>query len=294
MRNFAPGLKTGAAVWVALCAPASAATFDCVLYPSATLKLGSPVASVLDKVLVSRGDVVKKGQAVASLESLVEIAEVELQTAKAGDTTDVAIGAVKADLTKREYDRQTTLSKTQATPMQKYDQASAEYRLALQEGARAQLNRKVAQLELQRAQAGLEQRIIRSPIDGIVTQRALGPGEYVSQDASIMTVAAVDPLFVETYLPTRYYLQVKVGDQAVIRPSEPIGGERPARVTVVDRVFDAASGTFGVRLTLPNADQAVPGGFRCRVEFSTPELPEPAAVSLKDLEEDKPGRARLR
>ena len=114
-----------------------------------------------------------------------------------------------------------------------------------------------------------------------MTQRSLGPGEYVSQEASIVTAAAVDPLYVETFLPTRYYRQIKVGDVAPVRPNEPVGGERLAQVTVVDQVFDAASGTFGVRLALPNPDHSIPGGFRCSVDFAAPELPEPLTALLK-------------
>jgi hypothetical protein len=46
-----------------------------------------------------------------------------------------------------------------------------------------------------------------------------------------------------------------------------LGGHYSATVTAIDRVFDAASGTFGVRLTLRNPKEAVPGGIRCHVDF---------------------------
>ena len=36
---------------------------------------------------------------------------------------------------------------------------------------------------------------------------------------------------------------------------------------IVDRIIDGASGTFGVRLLLPNEDHSLPGGLRCRVSF---------------------------
>jgi len=39
-------------------------------------------------------------------------------------------------------------------------------------------------------------------------------------------------------------------------------------VTVVDKVMDAASGTFGVRLALPNPDLALPAGLKCKIRFS--------------------------
>jgi hypothetical protein len=36
---------------------------------------------------------------------------------------------------------------------------------------------------------------------------------------------------------------------------------------VVDPMFDAASGTFGVRLTLPNPERKIPAGLKCRARF---------------------------
>ncbi len=42
---------------------------------------------------------------------------------------------------------------------------------------------------------------------------------------------------------------------------------REAEVGVVDKVVDAASGTFGVRLELPNPDTSLPAGLKCRVRF---------------------------
>src|SRR5262249_31802780 len=131
----------------------------------------------------------------------------------------------------------------------------------------------MAELELQRSQATLEQRTIRSPIDGVVVKRTLGPGEYVHQEGHIVTLARIDLLNVETFLPVRYYGQIKPGDMASVRPDEPVGGERAAVVRIVDQVFDAASGTFGVRLELANPERIVPAGLRCRVTFDTTQEP---------------------
>ena len=39
-----------------------------------------------------------------------------------------------------------------------------------------------------------------------------------------------------------------------------------AKVSVIDRVIDAASGTFRVRLELRNPNHAIPAGLRCRIE----------------------------
>lgn len=265
-----------AAVFFPALPAAAAASFDCVLDPALTLKLGSPVASIIDSVEVDRGDLVKKGQVVASLQSAVEAAEVALDQSKADNLADIDAKQVKVALTKATFGRQSTLVQRQNTSVQKFDEARADYESAQQELALAQLNHHVAELELQRAKATLAQRVIRSPIDGVVTERALGPGEYVNQDGHIVTVAQIDPLHVDTFLPIRYYGQIKVGDVATVRPDDPVGGNLNATVSVVDQVFDAASGTFGVRLNLPNAKHLVPAGLRCRVTFAIPELPDSA------------------
>jgi hypothetical protein len=48
----------------------------------------------------------------------------------------------------------------------------------------------------------------------------------------------------------------------------------------VDRVVDSASGTFGVRLELPNANGEIPAGVKCQVKFlkRVPEAQVPAGI----------------
>ena len=49
--------------------------------------------------------------------------------------------------------------------------------------------------------------------------------------------------------------------------SELLGGTYKVTATIVDSVIDSASGTFGVRLELPNSDRGVPAGSRCKIRF---------------------------
>ena len=250
-----------------------AATFDCVMEPSLTVKLGSPVASILSRVMVERGDRVLRGQVVAQIEASVEEAVVAANEERAKSTAEIeakqTILKQKSSVMQRKGDLLTRNSGS----VQDAENAQADFRVAEQEVLLAQLGKRMAELELARSRATLEQRIIRSSIDGIVTQRSLGPGEYVHQDAAIITVARINPLNVEAFMPVSLFGRIRVGDMAVVRPDDPVGGDRAARVEVVDQVFDAASGTFGVRLSLPNPDNAVPGGLRCRVTFDIPDPP---------------------
>jgi hypothetical protein len=101
----------------------------------------------------------------------------------------------------------------------------------------------------------------------------LSPGESV-KDKPILRLAEIDPLRVEVFVPVASFGAIAPGQTATIRPEAPGEGDFTATVSIVDRVADAASGTFRVRLTLPNKDYRLPSGLKCRVAFSAAP-PEP-------------------
>jgi membrane fusion protein (multidrug efflux system) len=213
---------------------------ECLLEPFMTVNIGSPVPGALSAVMVSRGDVVRNGQPVARVDSRVRLAAVEMAKAR-------------AEYTKRRVARNEELYKDDLLSSQEKDEMETD---AL-----------MAELELMERQTQVEIRWIRSPFNGVVVERFKGPGEYV-QEAEIMELAQIDPLNVEVVMPVQYYGQIKPGMSAKVRPQGPIGGSYDAKVKVIDKVIDAASGTFGVRLEIPNPGNKVPAGLRCEVDFT--------------------------
>ena len=67
-----------------------------------------------------------------------------------------------------------------------------------------------------------------------------------------------------------------------------------AEVDVVDRLLDTRSGTFGVRLKLPNPDLAIPGGQKCRLRFQRDigSLRYPLAAGSATGDDSMKGRQR--
>ncbi len=231
------------------------------------LKLGTPVPGMLSDVLVDRGTIVKKGDIVARLESGVEEAAVALAKARADDDSAVRSGDVKREFQQRKADRATELRKNDNIAISAADEALTQAKVAESELDQAKVNRSMARLELTRANEVLKQRTIRSPIDGVVIERTLGPGEYVFDQAHLLTVAQIDPLSVEVSLPMTEFGKIRPGMRAEVYPEAPVGSRYLATVTVVDRVFDAASGTIGIRLEVPNSEYALPAGLKCQVRF---------------------------
>jgi multidrug resistance efflux pump len=147
------------------------------------------------------------------------------------------------------------------------EESEAEANVAEQQLKEAQLNKEIARLEVRHLEEIVKQRTLQSPINGIVLERVLVPGEYQNDQSPILRLAQIDQLRVEVFVPTSRYGEIRVGSVAEVRPEPPIGGTYTATVTVVDRVLDAASGTFGVRLALPNPEFLLPAGIRCKILF---------------------------
>lgn len=240
---------------------------DCVMQPKTTIELGSPDEGIMHEVLVARGDVVEAGATVARLDMRLERLAAKLAQLRAEGDTDIRSGRAQLAFRDREVGRMTELRQRDLASQKEYDSAEIERRLAALQVERAELEHELAAVEHERARTLLARREIRAPTDGVVVEVTIAPGEYAHEQAPVMTIAQIDPLHVEVYVPVEAWGTIETGMVGEVLPDQPIGGIYRAEVTVVDRVFDAASGTFGVRLELPNPEHALPAGVRCRVRF---------------------------
>jgi RND family efflux transporter MFP subunit len=153
---------------------------------------------------------------------------------------------------------------------QEKDEAETEQRLAEAQLQEAQDNRRIAELDHRRALELLKLREIRSPFPGLVIERLMHPGEVAETGDSrrpILKIAEIDTLYVEVIMPSSTFEDVTPDMTVDVIPEAPLQGKYTAVVKTVDRVFDAASGTFGVQLELPNPDRLLPAGVKCKAVF---------------------------
>ena len=257
-------------VAVGLCAltapPVWAAEMACVIKPFAEISIGTPVEGLIQTVPVERGDWVTKGQVIVTLESSLEEATVALAKAKAEADAVLKSSQLKVGFSTRKLARAMDLFKTNSIAQHDVDEAQTEKALAETSHQEASENKRLAELELHRANAALHLRTIRSPIAGVVVERLLSPGELARQ-MPVMKLAQVDPLRVEVYAPLSLLGKLKTGMRADVRPEGKGQPVYQAKIVVVNRVVDSASGTFGVRLEMPNPNNAISAGLACTVEF---------------------------
>lgn len=241
---------------------------DCLIEPSQVVRVNSGVEGVIQAIYVERGDTVARGQVVAQLRADVDRAGAAAAQARANNVHTVRAAESRAAYLDAVRARSEQIGQYLARDA--VEEAQANARAAAEERKAAAQEQQVARLEYVQTQRIMAEKTVRSPVSGIVVERVMSPGEYRGSDAShILTIAQVDPLNVEVFAPIAQLDAVRLGDQVAIYPEEPVGGKYLAQVKVIDRVFDAASGTFGMRLQLPNPDYKLPAGLRCRIEFAS-------------------------
>ena len=249
--------------------PSHAAGFECLIEPYQVVEIRSAVEGLIDKINVKRGDPVRKGQILVQLVSDVERAAVDSARYRAKMEGRIEAANNRIEYSTKKLKRFEDLSKNNFVSKQQHDEAETEKRLAEAELKDAQENREFAKLEYDRAVAQLKLRTLTSPFEGIVVDRMLNPGDLAESGTgrkAILKLAQIDPLKVEVVMPLGAYGKIQPGAKVEVVPE---GGfeKQSATVVVVDKVLDAASGTFGIRLDLPNPNRKLPAGIRCQAQF---------------------------
>lgn len=247
-------------------ARAAKPTLGCLISPERTADIGSPVLGVVSEIKVDAGSFVQAGQTLVVLQSSVE--QAGLQAAQARSSIDADVNAAKANLllAEQRHKRATELLAEGFVSDQAVEQARAEREVASQKLQQARGQQQVSREEMRVVQAQLSQRTVRSPFNGVVVERFVNTGERV-EDKPLLRLAMLDPLKVEVVMPATRWGSVAMQDTIAVTPDLPGAGSMQGRVTYVDKVIDAASNTFRVRLALPNPGNKLPAGARCKVDL---------------------------
>ncbi|MFZ4758718.1 MAG: efflux RND transporter periplasmic adaptor subunit [Burkholderiaceae bacterium] len=257
-----------------------------MIEPIHTAEVAASAPGVLESVTVERGARVRRGQVLATLNADVERAAVESAWARASAESEINALAAARDLARLKMKRMHALSQLEFNSRLEFENAAAEFEIADHRLQQAREAIVVARRDHDLARRQLE---LRSPIDGVVADRLLNPGERVD-GRPILRLVALDRLRVEVVMPSTRFGRIREGMHASVRPEGLDGPEVGARVTQVDRFVDAASGTFRARLSVSNLDGSVPAGVRCQVVFTEVDPPPMRPATTPGPAATPPGR----
>lgn len=235
------------------------------------VRLSPTNSGVISDVFVRRGDNVSAGQPVAQMHASIERANISILQGRLDTTAQIDAQEARLEFVEAQMARIRRLVDQSAQSAVRLEEIEYEYSVAQSQLAQALNDRATLSAELERAKAAYENTIIRSPVDGQVISIALNPGEFAGQDRHLITIAKLNPLHVEAFLPIQMHSKVSEGMDVLIFPDQPIEGYYTAPIIAVDNIFDTASRTFGILVELPNTESNIPGGHRCQLQLIVPE-----------------------
>jgi RND family efflux transporter MFP subunit len=240
--------------------------------PYRLLELAPDTGGVIGKVHVEEGDAVQSGQILVELKA--EMLKAELAVSKARtESARVQITASQTtyETRKTDFQRVSTLYEKKVASSEDYDKAKLEMDLAQLSISNAQAELAMYEHAAERDQEAINRTQIRAPLAGEILRINKREGEAIQEHTSLLTMASVDPLYVICNLPIATAGRVRVGTKGSLtlenRPNDP---PLECAAIVVDNVADAASGTYRVKLSLPNPGNKIPAGSKGTIRFGAP------------------------
>jgi membrane fusion protein (multidrug efflux system) len=125
-----------------------------------------------------------------------------------------------------------------------------------------------ARAQVAQQQALMAEKIVRAPFAGRLGLRLVDQGQYLAAGTTIVTLQALDPLFVDFYLPQQALAELRTGDDAELRVDTYPGRVFHATISAISPKLDPASRMLSVRATLPNPDHGLLPGMFANVELN--------------------------
>ena len=207
---------------------------------------------------VEIGDIVTTGQTLLSLDS--KLAELEVQAAKAS----LMATQVNLNEANRLYQEVLLLSKQQLVA-----QTLISERAALLANSEAQLANAQATLSLR--QELLNRHTLQAPFAGVIAQRNVDLGEWITQQTPVLTLVAQDDLRLTISIPQQYYsrLAKQLNVSVKVVPDSVDAASFSAVLNRFIPVSDPVTRTFMAQIDLPKESNLV-AGMSARAQISLP------------------------
>ncbi len=258
------------------------------------IERGSRIASGAALIRIADADVAAQAR-----EADANAAQIEarLGTASGGDfevdrVPEVANARANYDLTRTEFERTKMLQDRQLVSRSEFDQKQAQVEAARRQyevarnGAEQQYQALIAaRARVAMARKAVDDTVVRAPFDGVVGERLVSVGDYVTRGTKVASVMRVSPLRLELTVPAQYVTAIAVGSAVDLTVDAYPGETFVGRVRYVSPALRSDTRALIVEAVVDNADGRLkPGLFTtARIEQAakSPALLIPAAAVQK-------------
>ncbi len=206
--------------------------------------ISAELAGTVSEIGFESGKPVKKGDLLVKLDASAE--QAQLRSAQAD-----------AELAKADFDRARGLAEGKVISKSEFDSAAAKY-----------TQRKAA---VDNMQSIIDKKEIRAPFDGVAGIREVNPGQTVPVGQKLVTLQALDKVFVDFALPQQQLSNVKVGLPVEVTTDAIKGREFKGTLTAIDSAIDPGTRTVSLQAAIDNSDHALRAGMFARVKVVLPD-----------------------
>jgi membrane fusion protein, multidrug efflux system len=204
--------------------------------------LSVEVSGVVDSISFDSGDDVDQGAVLLKLRSDDDTAKLESLQATAA-------------LNEITYERDQKQFKIQAVSQATIDADAA--------------NLKNANAQVAQQQAILDKKTLRAPFAGHLGIRAVDLGQYLGAGTAIVTLQALDPIFVDFFLPQQSIAQVRLGQTVALKIDAYKDQTFAGEISAINPKIDSSSRNVQVRATLKNADHKLIPGMYATIDIAS-------------------------
>jgi membrane fusion protein (multidrug efflux system) len=204
--------------------------------------LSAEVAGIVDRIYFQQGDSVNSGAPLLQLRANNDMARLKSLTAA-------------AELARITYRRNLAQFNAKAISQQVLDSDKANLDAALANVAEQQ--------------ALVDKKLIRAPFSGQLGIRAVDPGQYLEAGAIIVTLQALEPIFVDFFLPQQALSRLEIGQTITVKTDTYPAKEFTGAVTVINPKVDINTRNVQVRATLKNPERKLLPGMYVTVNVET-------------------------
>lgn len=212
-------------------------SFNGVLEPVTRARLAFQSSGVLITRPVQLGQVVRKGELLASLDNP------ELGPAQRAAAARLQESLSQRDQAERDLIRLRSLEATGAVGKERVEQKEADL-ASLQAGVAR------AEADLTGTRQRLEDATLLAPFDGVISQVLVEPGEFVSAGQQVMAIGGMDKVEVRVLLPASLVSELAPGDSLLVRIPQLRDLEIDGVVTELAAIGEMETGLFPVVVEL--------------------------------------------
>jgi membrane fusion protein, multidrug efflux system len=204
--------------------------------------LSLEVSGVVESISFNSGDDVGEGAQLLKLRTADDVARLNSLQAMA-ELSDIT------------YERDQKQFKMQAVSQATLDTDAA--------------NLKNAKAQVAQQQAIIDKKLLRAPFSGHLGIRAVDLGQYLGPGTVIVTLQALDPIFVDFFVPQQSVDRVQLGQTVTVKVDAFKDKNFTGEISAINPKVDLGNRNVQIRATLKNADHKLLPGMYATVDITT-------------------------